>query len=100
MCVHMSVCMDEYFQRVCACYLCSLIQSQGRTCILSSSSVQLCNYWQREREEEGEEKERGQVPHKARLIYLPLFFPEAATRIDLCSPFLSYRNIQRVTGSL
>lgn len=73
----MSKRVSDYFQRV--EMLCSLIQSQERTWILGSTSVQLCNYWQRE----SRRKETGKVPHKSRPIYLPLFFSEAATIIDL-----------------
>lgn len=52
------------------------------------------------------ERRRGRKKREGRFLTKPdssislSFFPEAATRIDLCSPFLSYRNIQRVTGSL
>lgn len=75
----------------CICYLCSLIQSQERTWILSSSSVQLCNYWQREGEEDG----RGRrVPHKARTIYLPLL-PQRQQLELICDRFSCLTGISR-----
>lgn len=61
------------------CY--SLIQNQGRIWILSRTSVQLCNYWQRDREkkkevvmEEKGEEEREEKFLKSQTHLFPLRF--------------------------
>lgn len=78
-CAHVRVCMYIFEATGCMCY--SLIQNQERIWILSRTSVQLCNYWQRDREkkkevvmEEKGEEEREEKFLKSQTHLFPLLF--------------------------
>ena len=97
-----SVCLYVYVcVRVCVCmyifeatgYMCySLIQNQERIWILSRTSVQLCNYWQRDREKEEEvviekrEEERQEKFLKSQTHLFPLLFQRQQLEL-ICEDF-------------
>lgn len=90
----------------CACYLCSLTQSQERTWIFNkqfSSALQLLAQRARERERDGGREEGGgerrKVPHKPRPIYLPLFSQRQQLEL-ICDSFSCLTETPREPQSL